>query len=141
MAGKKLKIQIKMLIKAGAANPAPPVGSTLGPHGINLVQFCKEYNDSTVGMQGMIPVVVSVFDDRSYSFILKTAPVAELIKQKISIPKGAANQIKEVVGTISMSDVEEIAAKKMVDLNSFDLQGAVKQVVGTCNSMGVKVQN
>jgi large subunit ribosomal protein L11 len=140
MAGKKLKIQIKMLIKAGAANPAPPVGSTLGPHGINLVQFCKDFNDKTSSMTGMVPVEVSVFEDRSYEFVLKTAAVAELIKQSLKLPKGAANQIKETVGTISMSAVEEIAKKKMVDLNSFDLQGAVNQVLGTCKSMGVKVQ-
>lgn len=139
MATKKIKNVLKILIKAGAANPAPPVGSTLGPYGVNLVQFCKEFNDQTATMQGMVPVVITIFEDRTYEFVLKTAPVAELIKQTIKIQKGGANQIKDVAGNITFQQIKEIAEKKMVDLNSFSIDSAINQVIGTCKSMGVKV--
>lgn len=139
MADKKIKAQVKMLIKAGAATPAPPVGSTLGPLGINLVQFCKEFNDKTSTMQGMIPILMTVFEDRSYEFILKTPPVAELIKQALNITSGAANPIKDTVGTITEDQILEIAKKKLVDLNGTTLESGVNQVKGTCKSMGVKI--
>jgi large subunit ribosomal protein L11 len=139
MADKKIKAQLKILIKAGAANPAPPVGSTLGPYGLNLVQFCKEFNDKTSGMQGMVPVEVTIFEDRTYQFILKTPPVAELIKQALKIQSGAGNPLKDTVGTLSQEQIAEIAEKKMPDLNSHDIESAKQQVVGTCKSMGVKV--
>jgi large subunit ribosomal protein L11 len=139
MADKKIKTQVKMLIKAGAANPAPPVGSTLGPHGINLVMFCKDFNDKTSTMQGMVPVVVTIFEDRSYEFIIKTAPVAELVKQALGVQSGAGNPLKETIGTLTMAQVMEIAEKKMPDLNCFTIESAALQVKGTCKSMGVKV--
>lgn len=139
MADKKIKAQVKMLIKAGAATPAPPVGSTLGPLGINLVKFCKEFNDQTIDKQGMIPILMTVFEDRSYEFVLKTPPVAELIKQVLNISSGAANPIKDTVGTISEAQIIEIAKKKLVDLNGTTVESGVNQVKGTCKSMGVKV--
>jgi large subunit ribosomal protein L11 len=139
MADKKIKAQVKMLIKAGSATPAPPVGSTLGPLGINLVQFCKEFNDKTSTMQGMIPILMTVFEDRSYEFILKTPPVAELIKQILNIPSGAANPIKDTVGTITEAQIIEIAKKKLVDLNGTTVESGINQVKGTCKSMGVKI--
>lgn len=137
MAIKKIKAQVKMLINSGAATPAPPVGSTLGPHGINLVQFCKEFN-ATPGV-GPVPVVVTIFEDRSYSFIIKTAPVSGLIKQKAGIQKGAANALKDTVATLTAADIREIAEKKMTDLNAFNVEAAIKMVEGTCKSMGVKI--
>ncbi len=140
MSGKKVKTQVKMLIKAGSANPAPPVGSTLGPHGINLVQFCKDFNDKTSTDKGMIPILITIYEDRSYDFIIKTPPVAELIKQSLNITKGANNQVKDSVGTLTYAKVVEIAQKKMVDLNSFSVDSAINQVIGTCRSMGVKVE-
>jgi large subunit ribosomal protein L11 len=139
MAEKKLKTQVKMLIQAGKANPAPPVGSTLGPHGINLMMFCKDFNDKTGAMQGAIPVVVSIYEDRSFDFILKTPPVAELVKQFAKIQKGAATPNKQKVGTLTMAQVTEIAEKKMPDLNCFEVSSAVKMVLGTAKNMGVAV--
>ena len=141
MAAKKIKAQIKMLIKAGAATPAPPVGSTLGPYGLNLVMFCKEFNDKTSGMQGMVPALITVFEDRSYEFILKIAPVAELIKQAAGIQSGAANQIKNVAATLTMDQIKSIAEKKLPDLNGVTIDSAMNQVLGTCKSMGVKVSD
>lgn len=139
MAAKKIKAQIKMLIKAGAATPAPPVGSTLGPYGLNLVMFCKEFNDKTAGMQGMVPALITVFEDRSYEFILKIAPVAELIKQSAGIQSGAANQLKNVAATLTMDQIKAIAEKKLPDLNGVTIDSAINQVLGTCRSMGVKI--
>lgn len=139
MAAKKIKAQIKMLIKAGAATPAPPVGSTLGPYGLNLVMFCKEFNDKTAGMQGMVPALITVFEDRSYEFILKIAPVAELIKQAAGIQSGSAHQIKIVAATLSMDQITAIAEKKLPDLNGVTIDSAINQVLGTCKSMGVKI--
>ena len=139
MAAKKIKAQVKMLITAGSATPAPPVGSTLGPHGINLVQFCKEIN-ATPSI-GPVPVEVTIFEDRSYSFIIKTAPVSGLIKQKAGIQKGAGNPLKDTVATLTSADIKEIAEKKMEDLNAFDVESAIKMVEGTCKSMGVKIVN
>jgi large subunit ribosomal protein L11 len=139
MAEKKVKQQVKMLIQAGKANPAPPVGSTLGPLGINLMMFCKDFNDRTNGMRGSVPVVVSVFDDRSFEFILKTPPVAELIKQMINIDKGAATPGKTKIGQLTSDQVRTIATQKMPDLNCFNVESAMKMVVGTAKNMGVLV--
>ena len=139
MAEKKIKTQVKMLIQAGKANPAPPVGSTLGPHGINLMMFCKDFNDKTGSMVGAIPVVVSIYEDRSFDFVLKTPPVAELIKQTAKIDKGAATPNKQKVGTITMAQVREIAEKKMPDLNCFEVESAMSMVLGTAKNMGVAV--
>lgn len=137
MAAKKIKAQVKMLIQAGKANPAPPVGSTLGPHGINLMMFCKDFNDKTSAMQGAIPAVVTIFDDRSFEFILKTPPVAELIKQILKIEKGAASPNKQKVGSLTKAQITEIATKKLPDLNCFSVESAENMVIGTAKNMGV----
>lgn len=140
MAEKKIKSQVKMLIQAGKANPAPPVGSTLGPLGINLMMFCKDFNDRTGSMVGAVPVVVTVFDDRSFTFILKTPPVAELIKQALKVEKGAANPSKTKIGTLTMAQITEIATKKMPDLNCFEIKSAESMVMGTAKNMGVLIE-
>jgi large subunit ribosomal protein L11 len=139
MAAKKVKAEVKMLIQAGKANPAPPVGSTLGPLGINLMMFCKDFNDKTSSMMGAVPVIVTVFDDRSFTFILKTPPVAELIKQALKVEKGAAAPNKQKIGTLTMDQVRVIAEKKLPDLNCFNVDSAMKQVIGTAKNMGVVI--
>jgi len=140
MAVKKIKSVTKLVIKAGAANPAPPVGSTLGPTGINLMQFCKDFNAQTATMTGSVPCVVTVYDDRTFDFILKTPAVSELIKQALKIQAGSKDTLKIKVGTLSHAQVKSIAEQKMVDLNSYSLENAMSQVVGTASSMGVKVE-
>ncbi|MGL4758401.1 MAG: 50S ribosomal protein L11 [Patescibacteria group bacterium] len=139
MADKVLKAQVKLAIQAGKANPAPPVGSTLGPQGINLMQFCKEFNDKTASMTGAIPVVVSIYSDRSFDFVIKTQAVADLVKQAINISAGAKDPLRQKVGKITKTQVKAIAEKKMVDLNAYDVDAAMKMVEGTCKSMGVLV--
>jgi len=140
MADKKVKAVIKLLISAGKANPAPPVGSALGPQGINLPQFCSDFNSKTSTMQGSIPCIVTVYDDRTFSFILKTPPVADLIKIALGVTKGSGKTPKVNIGSITMAQVTDIASKKMEDLNSYQrLDSCIKQVLGTCKSMGVKV--
>ncbi len=140
MAAKKIKSEVKMLIQATKANPAPPVGSTLGPLGINLMMFCKDFNDRTSSMVGAVPVVVTVYDDRSFTFILKTPPVAELIKQALKVDKGAATPNKTKIGTLTMAQITEIATKKMPDLNCFEIKSAESMVIGTAKNMGVLVE-
>jgi large subunit ribosomal protein L11 len=140
MPDKKIKAEVKLVIQAGKAVPAPPVGSTLGPYGLNLMQFCKDFNDKTSQMTGGVPTVVTIFEDRSFEFVLKTAAVSELVKQAIKIPKGAADPLRGKVGIINREQVKEIATKKMVDLNCYDVEQAMKMVEGTCRSMGVTVQ-
>jgi large subunit ribosomal protein L11 len=139
MADKQVKAVVKMLIQAGKANPAPPVGSTLGPYGLQLMQFCQEFNDQTKTLVGAVPVVVTVYEDRTFSFIIKTAPVSELVKQTLKISSGASNQLKDVAGTLTQDQLKEIAEKKMTDLNCYDVESAMKMVEGTCRSMGVKI--
>jgi large subunit ribosomal protein L11 len=139
MAEKIIKAQVKLAIGAGKANPAPPVGSTLGPQGINLMQFCKEFNEKTSSMTGAIPVVVTVYSDRSFEFVIKTQAVADLVKQAIGIKSGSKDPLRIKVGKITKAQVQAVAEKKMVDLNAFDLDGAMKMVEGTCKSMGVTV--
>lgn len=129
-----------MLIKAGAANPAPPVGSTLGPYGLNLMDFCKSFNDQTSKDTGMIPVIVNIYEDRSFDFVIKTAPVAELIKQALKLKSGSGNPLKDKVGVLTFAQATEIAQKKLQDLNCYDVDAALKMVIGTGKSMGVKVQ-
>ncbi len=139
---KKVKIVIKLLLTAGKATPAPPVGTALGPHGLNIAQFVKEFNDQTASMgDTVVPVEMTIFEDRTYSFILKTPPVANLIMKAIGIPKGAANPLLNKVGKITKAQVREIAEKKMVDLNTTDVESAMKTVMGTARSMGVEVVN
>lgn len=136
---KKVKAVIKLVIQAGKANPAPPVGSTLGPQGINLMQFCKDFNDKTNGMTGGVPAVVTVFEDRSFTFELKTPAVSELVKQAINIKTGSGDPLRSKVGVITKAQVRAVAEKKMVDLNCYSVDNAMRMVEGTCRSMGVRV--
>lgn len=139
---KKVQAQVKLQIPAGKATPAPPVGTALGPQGVNIMDFCKQFNAKTSGKENdgmIIPVVITIFNDRSFTFITKTPPVAILVKKAVSLAKGSAEPNKNKVGKITMKQVEEIAKLKMPDLNSFTLEGAVEQVKGACRSMGVDV--
>ena len=137
---KKVKGEIKLQIMAGKATPAPPVGSALGPHGLNIMDFCKAFNAKTAKQEGLIiPVVVTVYGDRTYSFITKTPPAAVLLKKVANIAKGSAEPNKTKVGTVTMKQVQEIAQTKMPDLNASNLDAAVKIVMGTARSMGLDV--
>jgi large subunit ribosomal protein L11 len=137
---KKIKAVVKIQIQGGRANPAPPVGTALGPHGINLMQFCKEYNAKTSGMVGqVVPVEVTVFQDGSFTFILKTPPAADLLKKAANIKSGSAEPNREKVGTVTVAQLREIAETKMKDLNAVDIDGAVKIIAGTARSMGINV--
>jgi len=138
---KKVKAVVKIQIQAGKANPAPPVGTALGPHGINLMQFCKEYNAKTSGQVGQIvPAEVTVFADGSFKFIVKTPPTADLLRQAASIRKGSAEPNREKVGKVTDRQVTEIAETKMKDLNAVDIDGAKQIVLGTARSMGIVVE-
>lgn len=137
---KKIKTIIKLQLPAGKATPAPPVGTALGPHGLNIAQFVKEFNDKSAPMgDTVVPVEMTIFEDRTFSFILKTPPVANLIMKAIGIPKGAANPLTNKVGKLTKKQVTEIAQKKMPDLNTTKLQSAEKIVMGTARSMGVEI--
>lgn len=138
---KKIVANIKLQVTAGKATPAPPVGSALGPHGVNIMDFCKAFNAKTAKQEGLIiPVVVTVYSDRSYTFITKTPPAAILLKKAANIAKGSGTPNKTKVAKVSMKDVKEIAQLKMPDLNAADLDAAVKIVMGTARSMGVEVE-
>lgn len=138
---KKLMKQVKLQIPAAKANPAPPVGTALGPTGINIQDFCKQFNDATKDKGNtIIPVVVSIYDDRSFDFILKTPPASILIKQKLGIESGSKEPNKTKVGTLTWAQVLEIAKEKMVDLNAFDEEQAGLIIAGTARSMGVNVE-
>ena len=128
---------IKLQIPAGKANPSPPIGPALGQHGVNIMEFCKAFNAQTQGQDTIIPVVISVYKDRSFTFITKTPPVPVLIKKALKLKKGSATPNKEKVGTLSKNQIEEIAKQKMPDLNCYNLESAVKSVAGTARSMGV----
>ena len=137
---KKILVQIKLQIPGGQANPAPPVGPALGQHGLNIMEFCKAFNEKTKDKQGTIlPVVITVYEDRTYTFIIKTPPAAVLIKKAINIEKGSGESNKEKVGTINRAQLEDIANTKMPDLNANDIEAAVKIIAGTARSMGVEV--
>ncbi|MBP1599983.1 MAG: rplK [Acidobacteria bacterium] len=138
---KKVIANIKLQVQAGKATPAPPVGSALGPHGLNIMDFCKAFNAKTAKQEGLIiPVVVTVYSDRTYSFVTKTPPAAVLLKKVANIAKGSAEPNKNKVGTVTMKQVQEIAQTKMPDLNAANLEAAVKIVMGTARSMGLDVQ-
>ena len=138
---KKLKTQVKLQIQAGKANPAPPVGPALGQHGLNIQEFCTAFNDKTKDKMGdIIPVVINIYKDRSFDFILKTPPAAELIKKAINLQKGSGEPQKNKVGKITKAQLKEIAAKKMEDLNAKDIEAASKIIEGTAKSMGVTVE-
>ena len=138
---KKIRTQIKLQIEAGKANPAPPIGPALGQHGLNIMAFCKEYNEKTKDKPGqIIPVIINVYEDRSFDFITKTPPVSDLIKKKIKIEKGSGIPNREKVGKITMKQIEEIAKEKMQDLNALDIKGGMNIIMGTARSMGVVVE-
>jgi large subunit ribosomal protein L11 len=137
---KKVNAVVKLQIAAGKATPAPPVGTALGPHGLNIMDFCKNFNAKTASQEGLIiPVVVTVYADRSYTFITKTPPAAVLLKRSANIAKGSAEPNKTKVGTVTARQVEEIAKLKMPDLNCDSIESAVKTVAGTARSMGLDV--
>jgi len=137
---KKLVAMVKLQIPGGKANPSPPVGPALGQHGVNIMEFCKAFNAQTQGENGTItPVVITVFEDRSFTFITKTPPAAVLIKQAIGIEKGSGEPNRTKVGTISRAQLREIAERKMADLNANDVDQAAKIIEGTARSMGVRV--
>jgi large subunit ribosomal protein L11 len=138
---KKIVANVKLQVVAGKATPAPPVGSALGPHGLNIMDFCKAFNAKTAKQEGLIiPVVVTVYADRTYSFVTKTPPAAVLLKRAANIAKGSGEPNKSKVGKITMKDVREIAQLKMPDLNASDIDGAIRIVLGTARSMGVEVE-
>ena len=137
---KKLNAQIKLQIVGGAANPAPPIGPALGQHGVNIQGFCKEFNDKTQDKKGeVVPVVINVYEDRSFDFIMKVAPAGELIKKALGLKSGSANPLKDKVGTLSRKQLEEIAKKKMPDMNTKNLEAAMRTIAGSARQMGVKV--
>ncbi len=137
---KKIKTIVKLALMAGAANPAPPVGTALGPHGIKIMDFCNEFNEKTKDMKGsLIPAVITIYEDRSFDFIIKKPPVSDMIKKKSGISKGSGTSGRESAGKLTRSQVAEIATDKMVDLNTKDLEAAKKMVAGTARSMGVEI--
>lgn len=142
MAAKKVKVVLKLILDAGTATPAPPVGPALGQHGVATVEFVNKYNEATKEMRGQkVPVEITIYEDRSFTFVLKTAPVSELIRQALGIKKGASNVKKETAGTLSMEQVRAIAEKKLSDLNTKSVESAMNTVMGTARSMGVKISN
>ncbi len=137
---KKIRAVIKLQLEAGKATPAPPVGPALGQHGANIMAFCKEYNERTASQAGsIIPVEILVYEDRSFTFTLKTPPTSDLIKKALGLEKGSASQKREKVGTLSAQQVRQIAEVKLKDLNAHDLEAAMRMVAGTARSMGVEV--
>ena len=137
---KKVAAIVKVALNAGAATPAPPVGTALGPHGVNIMEFCKRYNAETEAMRGtIVPVEITLYEDRTFTFITKTPPAAELIKKAAGIKSGSARPNKDKVGTITAAQVREIATTKLPDLNANDLEAAAKIVEGTARSMGITV--
>lgn len=141
MAGKKVKTVVKINLQAGAATPAPPVGTALGQHGVSIMDFVKQYNDKTASMKGnIVPAVITIYEDRTFDFVIKMAPVADMIKKKIGIEKGSGTTPKVIAGTLTKKQIEEIAKEKMPDLNTDELKDAMKIVAGTARSMGIKVE-
>jgi large subunit ribosomal protein L11 len=137
---KKIRGYVKLQIPAGKATPAPPIGPALGQHGVAIMNFCKEYNERTASMAGQIvPVVITVYEDRSFTFITKTPPAADLLRKAAGVDKGAGNPKTDRVGRVTQDQIREIAELKMKDLNAVDVEGAMKQVSGTARSMGIEV--
>ena len=142
MATKVVVGQIKLQIPAGQATPSPPVGPALGQHGVNIMEFCKAFNAKTQGQEGsIIPVIIDVYKDRSFSFITKSSPASALLKQAAGIAKGSSNPSKECVGTVPQEQVREIAKVKMEDLNAENVEAAMRIIAGSAKSMGMKVEN
>lgn len=139
---KRVKAVVKLQIPAGKANPAPPIGTALGPQGVNIMAFCKEYNERTANQAGMIiPAEITIYEDRSFTFVTKTPPVPDLLKKAAGVDKGSMVPNKTKVGTIDRSKLREIAELKMKDLNAIDIEGAESMVVGTARSMGITVND
>ncbi|MBI4599408.1 50S ribosomal protein L11 [Candidatus Uhrbacteria bacterium] len=140
MAAKKIKALVKLQIPAGKANPAPPVGPALGQHGLNIAEFCQKFNAATAGKgDDITPVEITVYEDRTYTFILKTPPASELIKKAAGIPKGSPKALTQKVAKITKDQLKEIAEKKMPDLNANDIDAAMKIIAGTARQMGVEI--
>jgi large subunit ribosomal protein L11 len=138
---KKIRIVLTLQLPAGKATPAPPVGTALGPHGINIVEFCKTYNERTAAQSGqVIPAQITVFEDRSFSFVLKTPPAADLLRKAAGVEKGSETAGRTVVGRVTRGQVQEIARTKMVDLNAGDPEAAARIIEGTARSMGIEVE-
>ncbi len=139
---KELNAKVNLYVTAGQANPAPPVGPALGQHGVNIMEFCKKFNEQTKGREAMpLPVVISVYKDKSFDFIIKTPPSSALLKKAAKLAKASGTAGKETIGSVTRSQVEEIAKQKMEDLNTFDLQQAIRIVAGTARSMGIAVKD
>jgi large subunit ribosomal protein L11 len=139
---KKVRAIIKLQIEAGKANPAPPVGPALGQHGVNIMGFCKEYNEKTASQAGtIVPVEITVFEDRSFTFVLKTPPASDLLKKAAGIEKGSPAQLREKSGSVTRDQVRQIAQLKMRDLNAHDVEAAMAQIEGTARSMGIEVMS
>ena len=137
---KKVKAVVKLQIKAGQANPAPPVGTALGPHGVNMQQFCSQYNEKTKSQTGeVVPVVITIYEDRSFSFELKTPPAAELLKKAAKITSGSGAPNTKKVGKVTKAHIREIAEKKMPDLNAASIEAAMRTIEGTAKQMGLEV--
>lgn len=141
MAKKKIKAVVRLQIEAGKANPAPPIGTALGPQGINIMGFCKEYNEKTASQAGtVIPAEITIYEDRSFTFITKTPPAYDLLKKAAGVEKGSPTPNREKVGSVTVQQVREIAELKMEDLNAFSVDEAMKTIAGTARSMGVTVE-
>ncbi len=137
---KKIKVVVKLQIEAGKANPAPPVGPALAQYGINLMQFCKEYNARTAGQRGnVIPAEITIYHDGSFKFVLKTPPAPDLLRKAAGVERGSAEPNRDKVGNITRAQLEEIAKLKMKDLNAISLEGAMRQIEGTARSMGIEI--
>lgn len=137
---KAIKAKLKLQLEAGKATPAPPVGTALGPHGINLGQFCSQFNEATKAMAGsVIPAVITIYEDRSFEFVLKTPPASDLLKKAAGAEKGAGDPLRNKVGKVTKAQIKEIAEKKMQDLNARDINAAMKIIEGTARSMGIEV--
>ena len=138
---KKIKANIKLQIKAGQANPAPPVGPALGQHGVNIQDFCTKFNEATKDRMGEVaPVIITVYEDTSFTFVLKTPPASELIKKAAGISKGAKNSLTDKMGKITKAQLREIAEKKLPDLNAYNIEAAMKTIEGTARQMGIKIE-
>lgn len=139
---KAVKTQIKLQIPAGKANPAPPVGPALGQHGLNIQEFCSRFNDATKARMGeVVPVIITVYEDRTYSFICKTPPASDLLKKAAGIEKGSGKPLQEKIGKVTKAQIREIAEKKLVDLNTTDIEAAMRTIEGTARQMGLEVIN
>lgn len=138
---KPIKTTLKLQITGGQANPAPPIGTALGPHGINLAEFCKQFNAATADKMGqVIPAIITIYEDRTFSFVLKTPPASALLKKAAGIEKGSAEPNKNKVGKVTKAQVREIAEQKMVDLNANDIEAATRIIEGTARNMGITVE-